>query len=138
MDTLVSFLTSMLALSIGVERIVEAAKGMVPWLRSDPDPAGSQAAHRRLALQLLAAVAGAVTAALVGPKHFLPTLTSSNPAGYAAASGLLGMMASGGSAFWNHALDIIGAIKNVKEQVAAQGTSAPPAAAPPLPIPVGP
>jgi hypothetical protein len=142
MNDFIAFLTSMVALSAGVERIVEAVKGLSRRLREDPDPLsdphGSKAAHRRLALQLVATLAGTVTVGWIGPSHFLPMLPADTLGSRVVLSVLLGLMASGGSAFWNHALDILGAIKNVKEQnvveekqSVARQLLAPPAHVPP-------
>ena len=123
MDELTTFFASMLALSVGVERVVEIVKGMVPFLRDDPrhgtDPAGHRTAWRRIILQLLAVVAGAVTAAVVGPDLFIKRLPTAGTAGIGACV-LLGLLGSGGSALWNHLLDIVGAIKGVRESVAQQ------------------
>jgi hypothetical protein len=137
MNDLIAFLTSMVALSAGVERIVEAFKGVFRWLREEPDPLkdpdGSKAAYRRLALQMIATLAGALTVGFIGPSHFLPMLPADTLGLRVVLSALLGLMASGGSAFWNHALDILGAIKSVKEQDAVEEKRAvaPPLIAPP-------
>ena len=139
MDKLTAFLTSMIALSIGVERVVEIIKGLSKRLREDPDPRvdrdGRIAARRRLALQAIAAAVGAVAALTIGPHDFfdsIPESKYSSPVRWLSAL-LLGLMASGGSAFWNHALDIVGAIKSVKEQIAA-----PKPAGPRPTLPIGP
>jgi drug/metabolite transporter (DMT)-like permease len=122
-DGFVSLLTAMVALSVGVERIVEIAKGFSGWLRADPDPktdpGGRKAAWRRLTLQSIATVSGATIVAMIGPHLFLPTIipADANPMQYWASAVLLGLMGSGGSAFWNHALDLIGAAKSAKEAV---------------------
>src|SRR5207237_7901915 len=123
MDNLTAFLTSMVALSIGVERVVEILKGFSKWLREDPDPRldreGETAGRRRAALQLLAMLFGALIAYVIGPKHFIGSLPDGALVSFTriASSLLLGFMASGGSALWNHALDIVGAIKTVTERV---------------------
>jgi hypothetical protein len=125
MDTLTAFLSAMIALSAAVERVVEIIKGMSRRLREDPDPRtdpqGKEAARRRLVLQVLAALAGAAAALTIGPQNFLKTIPTEgygSPVRWAAAI-FIGLMASGGSAFWNHLLDIVGAIKNVKEGLVA-------------------
>jgi len=125
MDTLTAFLSAMIALSAAVERVVEILKGMSQRLREDPDPRkdpqGKGAARRRLVLQVLAALAGATAALTIGPQNFLKVLPDGgyqSPVRWISAA-FIGLMASGGSAFWNHLLDIVGAIKNVKEGLAA-------------------
>jgi hypothetical protein len=142
MDVLVSFLTSMLALSIGVERIVEILKAMIPWLRKE-HANEAEAARRRYILQMLAASTGALTAAIIGPHNFLPTVIKENEATphVVMSCVLLGLMASGGSAVWNHMLDIVATIKATRERVVAEGDkvrAAHPEEVRRLNIPVGP
>lgn len=113
MDHLTTFVAAMVALSAGVERIVEMLKGMFPWLANSANP------RRPLVLQVLATVAGGSVAAIVGPNQFLWFLDkTNNSVSLVGSSVLLGLMACGGSAFWNHVLDIVGAIKTTKESVA--------------------
>jgi hypothetical protein len=128
MDQLTAFLSSMIALSVGVERVVEVLKGFSKTLREDPqnDPGGTRAARRRAVLQIIAVLAGTAVAALIGPHHFFNSIPDD---GYRCltrwiGSLLLGCMASGGSALWNHALDIVGAIKSAREQVAQTSSGA--------------
>jgi hypothetical protein len=109
MDRLTAFVTAMIALSIGVERIVEILKQLLPWTTAH--------AWR---VQSMAVVTGSIVAAVVGPERFLPFMTADD-SGWVVrltAAFLSGIMASGGSAFWNHILDIIGAVKTVKEKTA--------------------
>jgi drug/metabolite transporter (DMT)-like permease len=135
-DGFVSLLTAMVALSVGVERVVEIVKGFSAWLRSDPDPStdpdGRKAAWRRLTLQSIAMFSGTAIVATIEPQRFLPTILPAepNPTQFWAASVLLGLMASGGSAFWNHALDLIGAAKSAKEAVTKSLQTHQPADAP--------
>jgi hypothetical protein len=111
MDQLSTMVASMVTLSIAVERIIEILKGLVPWLR-DSAPA--------VVIHVLAALAGWVIAWIVDPHTLLAAIPmGSNKLMF---STLLGLMASGGSAFWNHALDIMGAVKAVREASASQVT----------------
>lgn len=119
-NVLVSFLASMIALSMGVERVVEIIKGMVPWLRT-ANPDRNKDSLRFLILQVMAAVVGGVIAGVTGPQNFLPWVKGDSGLWGWSSCILLGLMASGGSAFWNHALDIIGSIKDTKEQLEANG-----------------
>lgn len=142
MDVLISFLTSMLALSIGVERIVEILKAMIPWLRKRGSDA-VETARRRYVLQLLAASTGAFTALVIGPQHFLPTFIKEEETTphLVMSCILLGLMASGGSAVWNHMLDIVATIKATREKVVTEGDkvrAAHPEEVRRLNIPVGP
>jgi hypothetical protein len=111
---------SMIALSMGVERVVEIIKGMVPWLRT-ADPDNDKDSWRCLVLQVMAAIAGGVIAGVTGPQNFLPWLKGDSGLWGVPSCILLGLMASGGSAFWNHALDIVGAIKDTKEHLETKG-----------------
>jgi hypothetical protein len=129
LNQLSSFLAAMIALSIGVERIVEVLKSFLPWLRDDPspqaDPTGNKAAHRRGVLQLLATLVGAVVAYAIGPHSFLNALPAdASQSVLCVGSVFLGFMSSGGSGLWNHLLDIVGAVKSVKEKVASHPAAA--------------
>ena len=124
MNTLTQLLSSMVALSVGVERVVEILKGSSRWLREDPDPRldreGTISARRHMVLQMLASLSGGVIAYVIGPQNFVASLPEASHGSLLriTSSLLLGLMASGGSALWNHALDIVGAIKKVKEKAA--------------------
>lgn len=107
-----NIITMLIAISITSERVVEIIKGYFPWLnleKQDPVIEGK----RKSALQLLAVVAGIVTAFLTQPfvagsfsafKH--PDLMTL----------CIGLMASGGSAFWNAILNYLLQVKNLKKQ----------------------
>ncbi|MDE4645149.1 hypothetical protein [Klebsiella quasipneumoniae] len=107
-----NIITMLIAISIASERVVEIIKGYFPWLnleKQDPVIEG----QRKSALQLLAVVAGIVTAFLTQPfvagsfsafKH--PDLMIL----------CIGLMASGGSAFWNAILNYLLQVKNLKKQ----------------------
>jgi hypothetical protein len=97
------FVAWMIALSIGVERVVEILKGMFPLLTG-----------RRTAVQALSVVSGTLIAVVVGPHTLLPLLPGADAASWLGA-GFLGLSASGGAAFWHHLLDILGAVKAVGE-----------------------
>jgi len=125
LNDLSSFVASMVALSIGVERVVEIFKNLWAPLRTDPppdrDPKGEKAALRRLSLHVISTATGAVIVKLIDPHTILPTLVSGTDSQTAWAwSIFIGLISSGGSAFWNHALDIIGAVKSTKESVAKE------------------
>ncbi|HHO0107652.1 hypothetical protein [Klebsiella quasipneumoniae] len=106
-----NIITMLIAISIASERVVEIIKGYFPWLnleKQDPVREGK----RKSALQLLAVGAGIVTAFLTQPfvagsfsafKH--PDLMTL----------CIGLMASGGSAFWNAILNYLLQVKNLKK-----------------------
>lgn len=128
MDKLTAFFTLMAALSIATERVVEIIKGIFPSLAAT-DPDAKKEKQRRMMLQVLAAFAGMAVAAvghtqvstalggLLDPKGDIWAFP--NIAEMALKYGLVGVMASGGSAMWNHALDIVGALKTVQEKKVA-------------------
>src|SRR5947199_275165 len=104
-------LTVVVAVSIAVERVTEILKQMLQLLNNDLDDP-SKDGRRRAALQVLAAVVGFGIAAAgqltLGPLN-----------GYSAWVAI-GLMSSGGSGFWNHALDAMRAMKINKEAVATE------------------
>jgi hypothetical protein len=104
----VSFLA---ALSVATERLVEIVKGSIPWLNQEnKDP--TKEGWRQAALHLLAAIAGIITTLLAAPaiQGTLPVQLSTYPGILA-----LGLLASGGSGFWNSILTYVGAAKDIKK-----------------------
>lgn len=109
------FLATMVALSVAVERIVEILKEMLgglPGIRLLFNPARTQAKEnvRCALLHLFSATVGGILAGVsninILPKSHHLYLS------YA----LAGLLSSGGSAFWNHALDIMQAAKVERQQ----------------------
>ena len=102
----------LLAVSIASERLVEIIKGYFPWLneaRLNPISEG----RRKAALQILAVAAGVVTAFLAQP-ILADSLSSIDNQGMAILS--IGLLASGGSAFWNAILSYLLQVKDLKKQ----------------------
>ncbi len=128
MDRLSAFFTFMAAMSIAAERVVEIIKGIVPSLAAT-DPDANKERRRHMVLQFLAAVAGIIVAAAahVQVNSSLGNfLNSDYDAWSLPGMGLMtvkyliiGVMVSGGSAMWDHALDIVGALKTVEEKKVA-------------------
>lgn len=112
---LTATVTLILALSVASERLVEIVKGVVPWLDKEWDEYES---FRRALLQVLAVVAGVLTASLSAP--YLPATLSDPSTGGISLVGL-GLLASGGSGFWNSVLTYMSSLKNLKK---AEATSA--------------
>lgn len=99
-----------LALSIASERLVEIIKGFVPWLdrkASDPRVEG----RRRSGLQILAVCSGVLTAFLA--RDYIP-LEIAKPTQTWSILGL-GLLASGGSGFWNAILTYVTRLKDIKK-----------------------
>lgn len=127
MNDFVKLATLLATMSVAVERAVEVLKGFIPFL-TKTDPAKENI--RRAVLQVIAVVFGAITAYLakdqiVGPAQDI--LKLKDYAGYL----VFGLLTAGGSAFWNHVLDILGALKTQQENTAkASALAAAPAPAP--------
>src|SRR6266513_1224062 len=111
MDTtkLTTVISLLIALSIASERLVDIIKGLVPWLnqqRRKPTEEG----WRKSALQILAVISGITTAWLA---------SAANPKGVGmpvdwTGTLALGLLASGGSGFWNSILTYVTKAKDVK------------------------
>lgn len=98
----------LVALSVAAERFVEIIKGLVPWLNQEStDP--KEEGRRNAALQFLAVVAGIVTTFLA--RAALPPGIPSGPL----ATLALGLLASGGSGFWNSIQTYVAKVKDVKK-----------------------
>jgi hypothetical protein len=119
MAKVTTILSLIIALSVASERLVEIVKGMVPWLdqpRDDPAAEG----RRRSVLQVMALASGVFTAWLASPA--LPSeiwspgtgLLDQDTSGKVMAIGALGLLASGGSGFWNSILTYVGKVKETK------------------------
>lgn len=134
------FATLMAALSLGVERAVETIKGLVPVLgvqivapanASDAEKAAAKKKDEiRGAVVRLIAIACGTGAAYAAKAQIIataPLLAGLGALGYV----LVGLFTSGGSAFWNHIIDILGALKT--QQV---NKALPQASQPPTPQPV--
>jgi hypothetical protein len=114
--------TVLIALSVAVERAVEIVKGMVEWL-DKPGETPREEGRRRAVLHLLAAVLGVGISWLA-----YPVLESMVPEGKRLATTLaLGLLASGGSGFWNSILGYVSSLKVLKAadaEAAKQETAA--------------
>lgn len=95
------------ALSIASERLVEIIKGYCPSLdqqKTDPKEEGK----RRSNLQMLAVASGIVTALLAS--NYVPAQLSEPSKGWSIIG--LGLLASGGSGFWNAILTYLLKVKD--------------------------
>ena len=108
----ISTAVSLLAgLSVASERLVEIVKGSIPFLNqqnNNPDKEG----WRQATLHALAAAAGVTTALLA-----TSAIQNAVPAEFSRMPGILvvGLLASGGSGFWNSILSYVKAAKDTKE-----------------------
>jgi hypothetical protein len=107
---LAAFVTLMIALSVATERLVEIVKGLSSFLNCEnPDP--RKEGWRRSLLQILAVAAGiftAWTASSYVPEEIARPTESWHIVG-------LGLLASGGSGFWNSVATYVLKLKDVKE-----------------------
>ena len=109
-EKLTAVVSLILALSIASERLVEIVKGLVPFLANEnPDPVLE--GRRKSALQFMAVAAGIVTALLSA--DYLPSGIDKPTAGWQIIG--LGLLASGGSGFWNAILTYLLKLKDLKK-----------------------
>jgi hypothetical protein len=119
MNDFTTLVTLLATLSVAVERAVEIFKGFIPYLNQTL-PAGTAENRRRAFMQVIAVIFGTIAAYFakgqieaIGAAKWL-THPGLHYAGYV----IVGFLTAGGSAFWNHILDIIGALKTQKEKAA--------------------
>lgn len=110
LDQIIAAVGFVLALSIASERLVEIVKGILPWLNEEKDTPKEEGIRRSL-LQILAVFSGVITAFLA--QDVLPVEVSN------LSFVVLGLLASGGSGFWNAILTYILEIKNIKKAEAS-------------------
>jgi len=116
------FLTQMIGLSVASERVTETIKG---WI--GPILKGWSAQRYAAAIQCVAVLSGMAVTAMSGLNPLrIPQFNAFdwlNRADWLSWI-VTGILVSGGSAFWNHLLDILQATKVQKEQLASLATSA--------------
>lgn len=126
MDAIVDIVALLAALSVAAERLVEIIKGMIPWLQkpkldSDQNPT-TEEGWRRVALHLLAFVAGTLTAYLTDAvtEDFvldqLEKLTGSQQLNPWTIYLMLGLLSSAGSGFWNSIVSYLNLLKNIRKE----------------------
>ena len=114
-DSLPAVITLLIALSVATERVVEIIKNLVPQLdceATDPKAEG----RRRAALHALAAVAGIAIALLSWPifSDAIPHMKEPDSESKVTTVLAIGLLASGGSGFWNSILTIVLNLKQLK------------------------
>lgn len=111
MEKLTTIVTLILALSVASERLVEIIKGFIPGLDKqildDPKAEG----RRRSYLQILAVLSGVLTALLA--QDYIPKEIADAAKGWSILG--LGLLASGGSGFWNSILTYVMKVKDIKK-----------------------
>ena len=119
---LTSLVTLFVTLSVAVERVIEILKGIVPVLVT-PRPTERGEYRRGAVMHMLSAAIGGFIS--WGGHIDLFKRVTGDPSGGASlviVYVILGFLASGGSAFWNHILDIVKASKIKNETAANQAT----------------
>lgn len=99
----------LIALSVASERLVEITKGYLPSLSKAKDDSAEEG-RRRATIQLIAVVAGIATTFLAAPalpENTIPDNWLSKLA--------IGLLASGGSGFWNSIQGYVAQAKEVKK-----------------------
>jgi hypothetical protein len=107
---LAAFVSLMIALSVATERLVEIIKGFFAYL-SNAQPDERSERHRKSALQLLAVVAGIFTA--WSSSSYIPAEIAKPTETWQIIG--LGLLASGGSGFWNSIATYVLKLKDLKK-----------------------
>ena len=117
LNSLSNIVSVIIVLSVASERLVEIIKGLIPAInKANPDPA--KEGRRKALLQSLAVIAGVVTSIIA-----MKTLQGVVPDAWNTPMGVfgLGLLASGGSGFWNSVLGYVNEVKNIKKAAAKSG-----------------
>jgi len=105
------------AISVASERLVEIIKGLIPPLSKRQKDPGKES-WRAVVIHIIAVLSGILMAFMAKPvtKGIVPTTLTNFP-------GLLvvGLLASGGSGFWNAILSYLLQVKNIKKSEALRG-----------------
>ena len=119
MEDITLLVTFLGALSVASERLIEIFKGFVPSIDEKKDNVDDEA-WRRAQIHILAAIAGCITAGLAFWAKAVPqeVLTLGWPSIFA-----FGLLASGGSGFWNSILDYTNRVKDIKKAEAKEKTA---------------
>lgn len=122
-DQLIILSTYLVAVSLATERLVTFVKSLIPWLDKTPVDSVSglpdlpEERKRKIALQILAAIAAWITVSL-----FIDSFNPLTPVPISAdnkmvwPAWLLALLSTGGSTFWNDALGYAKAAKDTKRQ----------------------
>jgi len=126
MNTLSSFLTIMVALSMATERVTEAIKGfpLLSLFLAQEQKVAWQEEARKAAIHIIAIGVGTAFAYTI-QEPIASLLNLGGPLTHPWGLWLLlGGLASGGSGIWNSTLDLVRAIKQQKETALQQAKKA--------------
>jgi hypothetical protein len=105
-----SIVTLLAALSVASERLVEIVKGLFSFLSAE-NPDATRERWRKTTLQILALVAGLLTAWLTKDTSAVKALIPDTTLAWIP----LGLLASGGSGFWNSIQTYLAKAKELKK-----------------------
>lgn len=116
LSALSTVIAVLIVLSVASERLVEIIKGFIPALDKENDDPQKES-RRKAYLHILAVVAGIATAFLARE-----ALEASVPDAWNTTTGVLalGLLASGGSGFWNSILGYVNEVKKLKKEEVAE------------------
>ena len=110
LNNISSIVALLAALSVASERLVEIIKGLIPPLnKENPDPAAE--GRRQTMLHVLAIIAGMVTAWLASTTTAVKSVIPDTHLAWI----VVGLLASGGSGFWNSIQGYVNKAKDVKK-----------------------
>jgi hypothetical protein len=135
LDSLPTVITLLIALSVAAERVVEIIKSLFRWLdeaHENPREEG----FRRAALHALAALSGIIISWLAWPivAQVLTPIPDNAIGPRISTVFALGLLASGGSGFWNSMLTYVESLKELKRADAQEREAQLKAAAIPTPL----
>jgi len=110
---LTAIVTLILALSVASERLVEIIKGFIPQLAKQNTTDAKAESRRCSYLQILAVISGILTAYLA--RDYLPAEIAASASAKSWSIVGLGLLASGGSGFWNSILTYVTKVKDLKK-----------------------
>jgi hypothetical protein len=113
LQSLPAVITLLIALSMATERAVEIIKSIIPWLDTvRPNPV--KEGWRRATIQSMAVVFGIIITYITWP-IIAEVMTTRGAARDGSLILALGLLSSGGSAFWNSLLGIVLNVKVMKD-----------------------
>jgi O-antigen/teichoic acid export membrane protein len=108
---LAAFVSLMIALSVATERLVEIVKGLSKYLSEEKKDDPDAERKRKAVLQILAVLAGIFTA--WSGSSYIPSEIAKTTEGWQIVG--LGLLASGGSGFWNSIATYFLKLKDLKK-----------------------
>jgi hypothetical protein len=115
---LTSLVTLLLGVSIAVERVTEILKGLIPPLATQRQDLTAE--YIRCAIMHVIALAAGAFVAYAGHIDLFQKLTGTPSSNLTMGYAVCGLLSAGGSAFWNHILDILKAAKISSESKAGK------------------